>query len=62
MVIADGGGVLCSLENTKFWPILAILSQIYTLYGVIFTGPKSAIVFQNCKISGMFVLGILRGS
>ena len=27
--------VLFSIEKTKFWPILAILSQIYVLFGVL---------------------------
>ena len=30
--------VLFSLENAKYWPILAILSRIYALFGVLFTG------------------------
>ena len=29
--------VLHSKTNAKFWPILAILSQIYAMFGVIFT-------------------------
>ena len=27
--------VLFSIEKAKFWPILAILSQIYVLFGVL---------------------------
>ena len=41
-------GILCSIQNTKFWPILAILSQIYTLL-VYFTGPNNAAAILNSK-------------
>ena len=43
-------GVLFSKENAKFWPIL---TSFGALFGVIFTGPKSAVVYQNWQISGM---------
>ena len=33
-----------------FWPVLAILSQIYALFGAIFTGPIIAVVYQNWQI------------
>ena len=45
-----GAGVLLSLEDTKFWPILAILSPIYTLLGVYFTSPNNVMVYQNWQI------------
>ena len=33
-IASTGGGVLFSIEEAKFGPILAILSQIYALFGV----------------------------
>ena len=36
-----------------FWPVLAILSQIYALFRVIFTGPKKALESKNWQISGI---------
>ena len=39
--------VLFSIEKAKFWPILAILSQIYVLFGVLFTSTNSAVEYQN---------------
>ena len=49
IICGTGGGIffqasiLCSVENAKFWPFLAqlaILLQIYALFGVLFTGLK----------------------
>ena len=37
---------LFGIENAKFWPALAILSRIYTLFGALFTGLNSAVVPQ----------------
>ena len=31
----------------SFWPILAILSRIYALFGVLFTGLNKAVVYQT---------------
>ena len=42
-VIFFEASILCRIENAKFWPIfaqLAILMQIYALFGVLFTGLK----------------------
>ena len=36
-----------------FWPVWAILSQIYALRCVLFTDLNSAVVYQNWQISGM---------
>ena len=36
------------------WPVLAISSWINALFGVLFTGLKSAVVYHNCQISGLF--------
>ena len=36
-----------SKENAKCWPVWAILAQIYALLGVIFAGPKIAMVYQK---------------
>ena len=38
-----------------FWPILAILSQIYALFDVLFTGLNNVAMYQNGRISGMTV-------
>ena len=56
-------GVLCSIENVKLWPfsahfdyflhfitfLLAILSRIYTLFGVLCTGLNNVVVYQIDK-------------
>ena len=36
-----------------FWPILAILSRIYALFGVPFKGLNSAVAYHNWQISGV---------
>ena len=46
-------GVLFCKENAELLPLLAILSQIYALFGVLFTGLISVVVCQNWQISGM---------
>ena len=38
---------LVGIENPIFWPVLAILSRIYALFGALFTGLNSAVVPQN---------------
>ena len=35
----------------KFWPVLAILSRIYAVFGVLYAGLNSAVVYQNWQIS-----------
>ena len=45
--------VLFSIEKAKFWPFLAILSQIYVLFGAYFTSLNSVVVPQYCQISVM---------
>ena len=46
--------VLFSIETAffRYWPILAILSRIYALFGVHTTGLNSAVVYQNWQIQG----------
>ena len=41
------GGVLLGVENGKFWPILALLTQIYTFFWRTFTDITNAVVYQN---------------
>ena len=36
--------VLFSIEKAKFWPILAILSQIYVLFGVLLQALKCGVL------------------
>ena len=36
-----------------FWPILAILSRIYALFGVLFTGLNNVAVYQSLQIWDM---------
>ena len=45
-IASTGGGVLfgIELEKAKFWHILAILSQIYALFGVLL---QALVLFQN---------------
>ena len=38
---------LFSIENAKFWLVLAILSIIYALFGAPFTGLNSVMVPKN---------------
>ena len=44
--------ILLSTENTKFWPILAILSQFYGLFGLLLTGLSNAVAYLKCQIPG----------
>ena len=48
-------GALFSIEYTKLWPVLAILSRIYAnfWFGAPFTGLNIAVVPQNWQISSM---------
>ena len=39
--------VFFSTENDKFWPILAILSRIFALFGVLLTGINIAVAYQK---------------
>ena len=55
-----GSGLLFSLRNTKFWPVFAILSQIYALFGVLFTSLYSEVVSKNLQISGMLLTGLIQ--
>ena len=36
-----------------FWPILAILSQIYALFDVLFTGLNNVAMYQNLQLWDM---------
>ena len=36
-----------------FWLVLALLSQMYALFGVLFTGLNNGSVYQNRQIRGM---------
>ena len=47
------GGVLFSKEKAKIWPVLAILSRNYALFGVLFYKWCNVVVYQNGQISGM---------
>ena len=38
--------LLLSIRNAKFWTILGILSRIYALFGVLFTGTNEMV--QRC--------------
>ena len=40
-------GVLFSTENAKFWPILAILPQLYAVFGILIKGLNNAVVYQK---------------
>ena len=49
-----------SIENAKFWPVLALLSRIYALFGAPFPGLNSVMAggvpnFTNIR----FVQGVL---
>ena len=54
LITADGayhcpvGSIMAifSIENAKFWTVLAILSQIYALFGGPFTGLDSVVMPQ----------------
>ena len=46
---------LFCIENANFWPILAILSQIYAVFGALFAGLNSVAVNQFWQISGMII-------
>ena len=46
-------GVLLNKENAIFLAISAILSWVYALFGVPFTGLNSVVALQNWQISGM---------
>ena len=51
-------GALFSHSKRKIWPFLAclaILSQIYALFGALFTGLDSAVLPKNWQISGSAV-------
>ena len=40
-------------HNRRWCTFLAILSRIHALFGVLFTGLNSSVVYQNWQISGM---------
>ena len=63
VVLFFQAGVLFSIENTNayfgpFWQILAILSRMCALFGVLFTGLNDMAVYQNWQISGMYAMSI----
>ena len=49
-----------STENAKFWPILAILSQIYAHFGVFFAGLNNMVTYQKWQTPGIDIC-ILKG-
>ena len=49
-----------SIENAKFWPVLALLSRIYALFGAPFTGLNSVMAGGAQKLTNIrFVQGVL---
>ena len=59
MVYFFQAGAPLSIENAKFWPVLAILSRIYALFSAPFTGLNSAVVpkidkYEVCMLSHFF--------
>ena len=56
MVYFFWAGVIFSTENAKAWSflanfdLLAIMSEIYVLIGVLFTGLNNVAVYQNGQI------------
>ena len=59
MVYFFWAGVIFSTENAKAWSflanfdLLAIMSEIYVLIGVLFTGLNNVAVYQNVQMWDM---------
>ena len=43
-------GVLCTIENVKFWPILGYFVVELRTFGVLFTGLNNVAVYQSLPI------------
>ena len=60
MVYFFQAGVPFSIENAKFWPVLALLSRIYALFGAPLTGLNSVMAGGASKLTNIrFVQGLL---
>ena len=60
MVYFFQAGVPFSIENGKFWPVLALLSRIYALFGAPFTGLNSVMAGDASKLTNIrFLQGVL---